>query len=226
VFPDGRRVATGTHGGKLAVWDAATGRLLAERSVGTMSWLVPSRDGGVLFAFAETGTTGWLLTGDLSRVVPLEHNAGLNDATFSPDGARLATLGLDGVRIWNRGGQLEARLDAGAATAGAWSSDGSWLVIGTKAGTLTIWDRSTWRARKTVQAHANYIRALAIDDHDTLIASVGGDGTVKLWEMEQLLQVARIATGEFVHHLAFERDRILISGPLGANAWRSEPYGD
>jgi WD40 repeat protein len=77
-----------------------------------------------------------------------------------------------------------------------------------------------------VQAHVNFIRALAIDPRDTLIASAGGDGTVKLWEAEQLLQVAKISTGKAVHHLAFERERILISGPLATQAWRSDRYGD
>jgi len=211
----------------VAVWDTTTGQKLAEHDVGAVSWIVLSRDGSVMSAFTEHGTTGWLLPSDLSRVVHLDHDARLNNAVFSPDGAWLAALSYNGVRIWNREGKLEAKLDTGGPTiAGSWSSDGSWLVTGTQAGTLMIWDRSSWRARKTVQAHVNFIRTLAIDDRDTLIASAGGDGTVKLWEAEQLLQVARIPTGMRVSHLAFERDRILISGPLATQAWRCDRYGD
>ena len=91
---------------------------------------------------------------------------------------------------------------------------------------MTIWDRSSWRARKAIEAHVNFISALAIDDRDTLIASAGGDGTVKLWDVQQLLQVARIPTGGRASHLAFERDRILISGPLATQSWRCDRFGD
>ena len=180
-----------------------------------------------MFASNERDTTGWLLAGDLSRKVRLDHDARLNDATFSPDGARLATLSFNGVWIWTPDGKLEAKLDTGGpAIAAAWSTSGGWLVTGTQAGTLTIWDRSSWQARKTIQAHVNFIRTLAVDEHDTLIASAGGDGTVKLWDAEQLLEVGRIPTGTTAQHLAFERDRILISGPLATQAWRCDRYGD
>src|SRR5262249_37605877 len=115
---------------------------------------------------------------------------------------------------------------SGPVAHAAWSSDGSWLATGTLAGTLTIWDRSSWRARKTIAAHFNYISALAIDDRGMLIARAGGRGTIKLWDVEELLEVARISTGQRVDHLAFERDRLLISGPLATHAWRCDRYGD
>jgi WD40 repeat protein len=231
IYPDGRRAATCGPGEKIAVWDVATGRLVAERQVGAVNRISVAGDGGVMFAFElpdapEGKTTGWLLAADLSRAVRLEHDAGVLDVRFSPDGARLATLSQDGtMRIWNRDGGLEATLrHAGPVLDAAWSSDGSWIATGTAAGTLTIWDRSTWQVRKAIEAHVNYIGALAIDDRDSLIASAGGDGIVKLWDVELLLQVARIPTGKIVDHLAFDRDRILASGPLATQAWRCDRY--
>jgi len=180
-----------------------------------------------MFASRERSTRGWLLDGELSRELRLDHEVPLSNATFSPDGARLATLSYNGVRIWNRDGVLEATLDAGGpVSAAAWSADGSWLVTGTQAGTLTIWDRTSWRARKSIEAHVNFISALAVDDGSILIASAGGDGTVKLWDADQLLQVARIPTGTTAEHLAFDRDTILVSGLLGTQSWRCDRYGD
>ncbi len=232
VYPDGRRVATCGPDGALAVWELETGRRLREHRGGVVNEIVLSGDGGAMFAFedaerTEGKATAWLLAGDLSSAVRLEHDAGLLNARFSPDGTRLATLSFDGTaRIWSRDGRLEATLrHVGYVVAVAWSSDGSWLATGTSAGTLTIWDRSTWRARKAIEAHANFISALAIDDRDTLIASAGGDGTAKLWDVELLLQVSRIPTGGTVRHLAFERDRLLVSGPLATQAWRCDRYG-
>jgi WD40 repeat protein len=215
----------------VAVWNVATGQLIAERHVGAVNRIGLSRDGGVMFGVQQVDelegkATGWLLAGDLSRAVRLEHDAGLTEARFSPDGARLATLSQDGsVRIWKRDGELEATLHhTGPVLTAAWSSDGSWLATGTSAGTLTIWNRSGWRLRKALEAHVNFITELAIDDRDSLIASASSDGIVKLWDVELLLQVAKIPTGRPLAHLAFDRDRLLASGPRATQAWRCDLY--
>src|SRR6185436_10543006 len=88
AFPGGQRAATCGPGDRVVVWDLATGQQLVDRPAGAVSWIVLSRDGGAMFASNERDTTGWLLAGDLSRKVRLDHDARLNDATFSPDGAR------------------------------------------------------------------------------------------------------------------------------------------
>jgi WD40 repeat protein len=231
AYPDGRRAATCGPGDAISTWDVATGQLVAQRRVGPANAITMARDGGALFAYEsverlEGKAAGWLLAGDLSREVRLEHDGDLSDAVFSPDGARLATLSFDGTaRIWSRDGALEATLrHTGPVAHAAWSSDGSWLVTGTFAGTLTIWERSGWRVRKAIEAHPNYISALAVDGSDTLIASAGGDGLVKVWDVETLLQVGRIPAGEAATQLAFDRDRILVSGRSATQAWRSDRY--
>jgi WD40 repeat protein len=216
----------------LAVWEIATGRHLAEHHLGAVNAIGLSRDGGVMLAFEDAGpgakARAWLLAGDLSRAIQLDHDAGLVDARFSRDGARLATLSYDGTaRIWNRDGGLEAKLPhAGYVVAAAWSPDGSWLATGTSSGTLTIWDRSTWQIRKAIEAHGIYISALTIGDDGTLIASGAGDGIVKLWDAKLLVPVARIPTGTRVEHLALERDQLLVSGPFATQSWRCDRYED
>jgi WD40 repeat protein len=228
VFPDGRRAVTCSPGGLIVVWELATGRRLTERQVGVVNWIGLSRDGAAMVAIdgdqLEGRVSAWLLASDLSGVIRLEHEAGLINARFSPGGDLLATLSVDGTaRIWRRDGGLEATLShAGPVAIAAWSSDGSWLVTGTRSGTLTIWDRSPWRMRKAVDAHANFINALEVADGDTVIASAGGDTILKLWDVETLLQTARIPTGMPVGHLEFERDQILVSGPRTTQAWRCE----
>ncbi|HWO26388.1 MAG TPA: hypothetical protein VNO30_46990, partial [Kofleriaceae bacterium] len=230
IFPDGRRAVTGSAGGQLAVWELATGRLVATRQVGPVTELGVSGDSGLVYAFEgasnqlQRKASAWLLPGDLSGAIRLEHDAGLVNAKFSPDGARLVTLSIDSTaRVWRRDGVLEATLPhAGPVSMAAWSSDGSWLATGTWAGALTIWDRATWQARKVIAAHVNYINALAIDERDTLIASVGGDGVVKLWDVATYQEVARIPTGMGAAHLAFEPGQLLVTGPLATQSWRCD----
>ncbi|HWO26389.1 MAG TPA: WD40 repeat domain-containing protein, partial [Kofleriaceae bacterium] len=230
IFPDGRRAVTGSPGGRLAIWELATGRLIAERQVGPVSELGVSRDGGALVAFENASAqlqrkaSAWLLPSDLSSAVQLADDAGLLDAKFSPDGARLVTLSIDSTaRVWRRDGRLEATLPHAAPVAMvAWSAKGSWLATGTRAGALTIWDRATWQARKVIAAHVNYINALAIDERDSLIASVAGDGVVKLWDVATYQEVARIPTGMGAAHLAFEPGQLLVTGTRATQSWRCD----
>jgi WD40 repeat protein len=229
VHPGGRRAVTCGPRGEVAVWDLATKERLASRSLGAVNALKLSEDGRVMVAFEQNSDLGgkgtaWLLDSDLAHEIRLDHETGLPDATFSPDGSRLVTLGQDGgARIWTRDGRLEATLKhPGPVGFAAWSSDGSWLATGTYGGTLTIWTRTDWQARRQIEAHTNFITALTIGDHDSLIASAGGDGIVKVWDAAQLFQVGRIPSGSNVTALAIERDQLLIAGPLATQSWRCD----
>jgi len=229
VYPGGQRAVTSGPRGEIAIWDLATQERLASRSLGAVNALKLSADGRVMVAFEQTSdlsgkATAWLLHDGLAREIRLDHETSLPDATFSPDGSRLVTLGQDGgARVWTTDGRLEATLKhPGPVGFAAWSSDGSWLATGTYGGTLTIWTRADWQARKQIEAHTNFITALTIGDHDSLIASAGGDGIVKIWDAAQLFQVGRIPSGSGVSALAIERDQLLIAGPLATQSWRCD----
>jgi WD40 repeat protein len=231
AYPDGRRVATCGVDGTIAVWELPSGRKLAQRRVGAVTAIRLSPDGSAMFAFEkgrewEGKATGWLLAGDLSRVISLEHDAGLLDVAFSPDKAQLATLTHDGIaRIWNLDGKLEATLHhSGMLMSAAWSADGSWLATGTSGGVLTIWDPSSWQPRKKIEAHSNFISALAFDENGTLLASAGGDGLAKIWDTERFFQVGAVPADGLVQHLVFTRGQLLVSGSRATQSWRCDHY--
>jgi WD40 repeat protein len=227
AHPDGRRAATCGGDGTIAVWELATGRKLAERRVGGVNAIGFSDQGDSMFAIDRTElspgrATAWLLSADLARAHQLDHEAGISDAAFAPGGAQLATLVLDGTaRIWNQSGALDATLPHnGPLLIAAWSADGKRLATGTNAGTVTVWERARWRVARTLDAHINFVAALAFDGTGALLASAGGDGNVKIWDTEWFLELARIPTKSSVSHLAFARDQLLASGPLATQSWR------
>jgi WD40 repeat protein len=230
---DGRRAATCDGQGTIAVWELATGRKLAERRIGGVNTIGFSAQGDALFAIDKVSisrgkATAWLLSADLSRAHRLDHDAGVSHAAFAPDGALLVTLGMDGVaRVWDRGGVGEATLlHDGPLWTAAWTPDGRKLATGGNAGKVTVWERASWTIGRTLDAHINFVTALAFDAAGALLASAGGDGNVAIWDTDRFLQLARIPTKSLVEHLAFSGDQLLVSGPLTSQSWRCDLYWD
>ncbi|MBI4605001.1 MAG: protein kinase, partial [Planctomycetes bacterium] len=101
---DGRLLATGSLDGSLVVRDAATGKPLAKHL---------QHPSGVIRAMFSPDASLVLVTCYRDRMAriwdwrrrelacpPLEHGSLIEDASFSPDGRWVLTLGLDRARLW------------------------------------------------------------------------------------------------------------------------------
>ncbi len=193
--PDGRLVAasdeatTGSSGviptgdyASLAIWEAATGRLLASPS------------------------------GLNSNPVNGVARSGEDLVTFSPDGKLLALSLLDqSILILNSSTARLTQVlpsDAGT-TALAFTPDGT-LAVGTLAGTIELWNPiSAKELAPPLVVAAAPVTSIAFDPSGRRFATAGlAEGTVKLWYTSTLAQPSLTMSTDprSTSSLAFERD--------------------
>src|SRR5262249_35096400 len=136
----------------------------------------------------------WHCRGRLFRVRQLAtrdgHAKGVLAVTFSPDGARVASAGADGiVKVWRRRDLREAltlRGHTAAVTAVVFSPDGRHLASGDGDGTARVWEAAHGKLVARWTGHAAGITGLAFDPKGSRLASTGGEplsGEVKLWNL-------------------------------------------
>jgi WD40 repeat protein len=168
--PDSQTVASGAGGVydneyadyTVKLWDVETG---AEQQT-----LSGHRDRVQAIAFSPQGDI--LASGGSDRTIRIwDRDSGeevrsvstdgsyISDLALSPDGQTLVSGGSDGVRVWNwRAGELRQTLarGEGQVNAIALSSDGGALVSGGESGRVALWDLSTGRLKKVLQAGGDF----------------------------------------------------------------------
>lgn len=129
------------------------------------------------------------MTGKLRRTV-LREGMEMKFLAFSPDRKMMATLGISPskqavVRICDsRNGRKKAELGEGKSryASAAFFPDKSQIAVGTKKGTVQIWDLKRRRKLHEYRAHHEQIQALAISpDGKWLITSARSDHLVRVW---------------------------------------------
>jgi eukaryotic-like serine/threonine-protein kinase len=110
----------------------------------------------------------------------------LEHAVFSPLGARLATWGDKGIRVWDLAKREPVAFWPSEYRHGhslAYSRDGKQLATAGSDGTAEIWDTSSGRKVQTFKGHSGMIRAIAFSPDGARLATGGADGTVRLWDI-------------------------------------------
>jgi WD40 repeat protein len=193
VFPDKRRMVTGSSDKTLRLWDLETGIVLKkmeghshklyELAVSRDGQIIASGDGGGEF-IAWHGETGESLTKPIKA-----HSHYINSVDFSPDGTVLATSSIDAVKFWcTKTWQMQGEPINCGVLCVRYSPSGELLAIATYQD-IQIYNPGT---RERVASFRARDRSLAWTPDGTRLLSAGGgfsDYTIREWDSPTWQQV-------------------------------------
>jgi WD40 repeat protein len=217
--PDGKTLATAGQGGKIRLWDAATGKGIASFQQGggrTISALAFSPDGKTLavgdldlksFALdsaapAEKQPAKLVLrdaaTGDVRQT--FEDEGGFHHVVFFPDGKRLAASAGPRVHLWDWAAAKEFPLPFRGSPA--------WLVLAPDGNTLAyrdkeavvLWDAAEGKEVRRVETGLYGVSDVAFSPDGKTLAGSGARTAVTA--SPQLLRLWDRETGKELHTLA------------------------
>ena len=196
--PDGKSLAVGFLDGRLGVYEAKTGKVIAgpldvdtvPLVLGTVVW---TADGKRLFTGGQDGTlrvfdtSTWTVSAEVP-LVPLGFS--LRRSTLSPDGRLLLVPSESGdlfVVDATTGKPIGAPLVAGgtALQAASFTTDMKWIVSLSRDGALRLWDSTTHRSvGPPMQAHDGYADSLIAYGSEQMITGSQNDGHVVVWNLD------------------------------------------
>jgi len=205
--PDGRTLVAATEHFQLRSWDVASGKPLEKFAGETFPffWVGFSPDGKYLIAcggkeFEAGGAT--IAVWDAAtrqQLYRLSDNIGrVFYAAISPDSKTLATgdghaIVLRDLTSGNRRGKTEET--SRPIVRVEFSPDGT-LLAGAgdfkNDGVVTLWDTASGNVVGTLAGHERDVRALAFTHDSRLLATGGGDRSLRLWNVATRQQVGTL----------------------------------
>ncbi len=231
LSPDGSRLATGSQGAA-QVWDVATGKLISQvRHERPIRFIVWRPDGHAVLSVADDDDTARVWNPDMGADVtpPLAHGEEITDATFSPDGKRIATVSNSGTgRVWNAatGQSILAPLRHGGGLRRVrFNRDGTLLVTASMDGTVRLWNPASGAQVTPPLRHGGWVNDLAFSPDGRRILTTSDDGTARLWDTTAGQPVTTpLRLGGGVWAPCFSRDgRVVLAGNgLFAQVWEAD----
>jgi WD40 repeat protein len=178
--------------------------------------------GGDEVALASAGQVDlWGLTGRSPARMLRAHQKWVYALAFSPDGARIATGGFDGLAVlWDRRtGEMVRKLEGHASfvRALAFSPDGGRLLTGGEDNSTRIWDVGDGRLVAAFRGHSGFVQAVAYSPQGHTLATAGLDRMVKLWDARAGAQVMYRGHDSWVRGASFAPSGRLIATTKGGN---------
>ena len=168
--PDGSKIATVFGGGKIAIWDAATGREItrlaghSDQSIRIIEGIMFSPNGRQLASCSWYGSAIKIWDTASGALLRSINQAGVSAVSFSPDGSRIAgayskdEIGT-GVKIWNTANGSEVRTLAGHTDyiwSVRYSPDGRQLLTASSDRSIRIWDSGNGQTLRVINEEASF----------------------------------------------------------------------
>jgi len=162
-------------------------------------------DGGIKLWNPSTGKPFKNLSG---------HKAAVNGLNFSPDGSKLVSGSADKtIRVWDvaKGKVLCQAQTVTEINAVTWVADGKQIASGGADYLIRVWyvdlAKRELAALKEIKGHEGPVTSLAaVPPNGTQIISGSGDGTVRLWNLEDGQLIRKMKHGGPVASVAVRKD--------------------
>jgi conflict system STAND superfamily ATPase/WD40 domain-containing protein len=195
--PDGKRVVTASRDNTARLWDAESGKDIAELKGHTSSvWSAAfSPDGTRVVTASEDGTARlWDAEGGKETAVLKGHMDRVLSAAFSPDGKRVVTASEDGTaRLWDAGSGTAVAVLKGRAhgvNSAAFSPDGKRVATASDDGTARLWDAESGTEIAELEGHAGAVQSAAFSPDGKRVVTASADKTARLWDAASAKEVA------------------------------------
>jgi serine/threonine-protein kinase len=212
---DGKTVAVGGLGGRVALLNASTMAPMIgfadPGSAGVVS-LAFSPDGRMVAAGDDNGNTYlWDVATGKPVALTDPRSQGVRTVVFSPDGKTLCVGDLNhSVYLWDVASGKSATLtDPGSAgvNSTAFSPNGVTIAAGDFNGRTYLWDAATKTvARAYPDLVSSGVNAVAFSPDGRLLAASDGNGAIFLWKAASVHLVHTLVVNEVVTEMAFTPD--------------------
>lgn len=230
---DGHLIATVSRGGKAKVWDAETGKVLAQLdghrkdavsaafSPDDRRVLTASSDGTARIWDARTGRQLAVLTG---------HDDGLTGALFSPDGSQVITVSQDKTaRLWGSASGRQIHVfkgHAGPVHIAALSPDGRRLATASMDGAVRLWDTTNGQEAAILTGHETAVKDVAFSTDGRRLVTASVELAVRVWNTETGAKIGELKSDKVrANHVILSGDlrRFVTASPDGtAQVWNAK----
>ena len=170
--PNGEIIVSGTEGGKVQMWHVETGTELCTFLEG--EW----------FEEAKKKKDG--------NIRNIRTREPITDLAFSPDREMLAVTPLFGkTRFFYCEDQTQIEdIKVKNCDTLAFSPDGTLLINGLFSGKIELIELSTGEKLTSLDGHRNGLNQLAFSPDGKTMTSIGGEGTILVWDWEEIQKTA------------------------------------